>query len=308
MNTPSTPVPLSPSADGWYLLSSYGTHPHPLGLQRFTLAAAQNIVRHHNSLYGRLKRYFGGIPVYIGHPDDPAFSHLPTHSDSRAYAWIHQLQARPDGLYISPIWSARGKELLDNAHYKHLSVRWRLRALPDKTFEPIELLSVGLTNQPNIPGPTIANAQLPTPEEYLTPIALALGLPEKSTPEAIAQKIGQMNAATAAASDRLALINAQLDLALERGQITPAQKPLWQEKLAQAPTAANELSTLPRCGAAATTFISNEDRDFRATAAYLRAEFVRTVENRMKETGEDFSTAWASLKQKRADIYHKINS
>ncbi len=135
----------------------YGEHPHPKGLQRVSFAVAQRLEQDFRSLRGRLARRFGGLPVYVGHPDDPDFSGAPGHTDTRAHGWICELRAQPDGLYGLVRWAQSGRELLANANYKFFSPRWLMRGLGEGVFEPVRLLSVGLTNSPNIPGETIAN-------------------------------------------------------------------------------------------------------------------------------------------------------
>ena len=142
---------------GWLRLAEYGNWPHPRGIQQFTVDAAEQMVTYFKSLRGKLARRFGGLPVYIGHPDDPGFSGQNGHADTRAYAWITDMQAREDGLYVLPRWSQAGRDLLSNAFYKFLSPRWAMRHLDGDTYEPVRLISIGLTNQPNIPGEAIAN-------------------------------------------------------------------------------------------------------------------------------------------------------
>jgi hypothetical protein len=134
----------------------YGEFPHPKGLQRVNYPVAKKLVDEFHSLRGRLARKFGGIPVYAGHPDDPEFAGAPGHTDARAHGWIVELSAREDGLYGSVRWGKTGRELIENASYKFLSPRWAMREAGG-VFEPARLLSVGLTNTPNIPGDTIAN-------------------------------------------------------------------------------------------------------------------------------------------------------
>jgi len=264
----------------WHKLCDYGDYPHTQGLQRLTRQAAQVMARKHRSLYARLKRYFGGSPIYVGHPDDAAFRDQPGHDDTRAYAWIHQLDARDDGLYILPTWSNAGKRLLAEAHYKYFSPRWKVRVLEDGSFEPVELISVGLTNQPNILGPTIANsadatATLQTQCEQnstdaLTQIASLLELPIDARPalvvDALTQRIEQINAA----ADSLAN---QAD-----DESTPS------------------------------TFMSNTLQDYSTTRATLRQKFIDEVHARMNQTGEDFSTAWASIKAARREVFAHLNS
>ena len=152
---PDTDASGSAQEGDWVRLATFGTHPHPKGRQRFTRQAGREMTRYFNSLRGRLARRFGGIPVYIGHPDDPAFARQPGHQDTRAYAWIHALEDREDGLWALPRWSEAGGELLKNAFYKYLSPRWAMKPLGDGVFQPVRLLSVGLTNRPNIPGEPI---------------------------------------------------------------------------------------------------------------------------------------------------------
>lgn len=313
----------------WILLAEYGDHPHARGLQRLTRAAAQNIVRHFHSLAARLKRAFGGVPVYIGHPDDPAFRGQPGHTDTRAYAWIHELEARADGLWALPRWSKAGEELLAQAHYKHLSPRWKLTQNPDGSWQPIELISVGLTNQPNILGPTLANENKAVPakepaateaepemleiENYhadgLPLIACALGLKPDATSDEVSAAIQKIKDDTAAATERTALINAQLDLALERGQIALQERAKWEQKLQEDTTAANELIALPRQGQAVrVAFLSDRLTPYQQTRQEVRANFVRAVEERMSNTGEDFSTAWNAIKDTRRDIFLRMQT
>jgi hypothetical protein len=135
----------------------YGEHPHQKGLQRVTFDVARRLEDNFHSLRGILARRFGGLPVYVGHPDDPEYSGQPGHTDTRAHGWIVDLAAKPDGLYGEIKWAKSGRELLDNANYKFFSPRWVMRRVGDGVFEPVKLLSVGLTNTPNIPGDVIAN-------------------------------------------------------------------------------------------------------------------------------------------------------
>jgi hypothetical protein len=253
----------APTPGQWLKLADYGDWPHPSGLQRFTRPSAETMVRHFQSLWGRLRRRFGGVPLYVGHPDDPAFAGESGHGDTRAYAWVTALEARPDGLYILPRWSEAGRELLHNAFYKFLSPRWQLRPLGDGTFEPVRLLSIGLTNHPNIPGEAIANAKPPVGEpsvnNLLPRLLETLELDAGSPPEALlanAEHLAQAARDTRAAqvesarfyrlatdadaarqtaergieAERTAHIETILDGAEWRGQIPPAERAHWREQ------------------------------------------------------------------------------
>ncbi len=158
----------SNATTGWLKLADYGDWPHTRGIQRLSREAAGRMCEYFKSLRGRLARRFGGLPVYIGHPDDPGFAGQSGHDDTRAYAWIADMQDRDDGLYILPRWSQAGRELLSNAFYKFLSPRWAMRHLDADVYEPVRLISIGLTNQPNIPGEAIANEIRPLDDDEVT--------------------------------------------------------------------------------------------------------------------------------------------
>lgn len=258
-----------PAPGQWLKLADYGDWPHPSGLQRFTPTSAATMVQGFQSLWGRLRRRFGGVPLYVGHPDDPAFAGQPGHDDTRAYAWITSLEARSDGLYIHPRWSEPGREMLRNAFYKFLSPRWQMRPLGDGTFEPVRLLSVGLTNNPNIPGEAIANQKPATgisisgpivPDQILSKLLEALELEPGTAPEVLlanAEQLAQAARDTRSAQnesarfyrlatdadtarqtaeqradkERSARVELMLDVAELRGHIPPAKRTHWREQL-----------------------------------------------------------------------------
>jgi hypothetical protein len=190
------------------MLIPYGDHPHPSGIQRFTRQSAEAMVSGFNSILGKLGRLFGGMPVYIGHPDDKAFANQ--HTDAKAYAWIMGMEAREDGLALIPKWSKPGEEIVANAHYKWFSPRWACREIARENgraiLEPVRLISVGLTNMPNIAGvPPLANEELaggvvpPASKEVemdlLKRLLAVLGLADTVTADDAVARIGMMKAA-----------------------------------------------------------------------------------------------------------------
>jgi hypothetical protein len=158
----------------WVQLSPFGDFPHARGLQRLDRSAAEALVARFQSFLGRAGRLFGGVPFYVGHPDLPNASEL---ADRKAYGWVEELQAREDGLYGRVKWSQAGLDLLRNGHYKFLSPFWEAREVTvesgRKVFQPTVLLSVGLTNQPNIPVKPLANQAAPYPDTAPAPLPLA---------------------------------------------------------------------------------------------------------------------------------------
>ena len=179
----------------WVQLAPYGDFPHSRGVQRVDRDAAESMVAAFESFLGKASRLFGGVPFYAGHPDLPGAGEQ---ADRKAYGWITKLEARADGLYGLAKWSDAGRELLRQAHYKYLSPYWEAleigREQGQKVFRPVVLISVGLTNQPNIPVRPLAN------ESWQ-------------------------------AAEKVALVNALLEGALSAGRITPAQESHWREAL-----------------------------------------------------------------------------
>ena len=143
----------------WLQLTPLGLFPHARGFQQVDAIALAALVKNFNSFIARLGRRFAGIPFYIGHPDVSGYENI--FPDRKAYGWIMELEAREDGLYGRPKWSKAGHELIENGHYKFLSPYWEAANVGSKDGKPLlrptHLISVGLTNDPNIPVLPLAN-------------------------------------------------------------------------------------------------------------------------------------------------------
>lgn len=160
------------------------------------------MVAQFHSFRGRLGRLFGGVPFYVGHPDLPGASEL---ADRKAYGWVMQLEAREDGLYAHAKWSDAGLDLLKNAHFKYLSPYWEAKEIGSensrRVFRPVALLSVGLTNQPNIPVKPLANQssgpEFPgssRPEETQPPLPPKIESPLPPPPPSLTANLGRRRA------------------------------------------------------------------------------------------------------------------
>lgn len=134
----------------------YGEFPHKHGLQLFDKAAAEEMIAAQNSVFSKIARWARGdkhsYPVYIGHPDLPGSKD----TDKRAYGWIEEMSAENDGLHLKVKWSPAGRDLVENAHYKFYSPLWYFKKVRGG-IKPVALKSMGLTNDPNIPVPALAN-------------------------------------------------------------------------------------------------------------------------------------------------------
>lgn len=189
-------------SDGF--LIPYGEFPHKQGLQVFDRAAAEAMVANHNGVINKVVSWARGketsYPVYIGHPDLPGSKD----TDKRAYGWIEGMIAENDGLRLTVKWSDAGRELVENAHFKFYSPLWWTKPLKRGVIRPVALKSMGLTNDPNIPVPALANEADDDDTEQeesqttdtMKEIYLALGLDETATPEQALAKITELKTAS----------------------------------------------------------------------------------------------------------------
>ena len=130
-------------------LSPYGTFEHPEGLQNISSADAQHCIR--KTRTWRFRLGLKKIPVYLGHPDDPLFRS--EHSDLRIYGYVKNLCADKDGLWVFVKLTKYGRTLLrQSPKCRYLSPRWVLCKTENQAaYHPERLLSVGLTQHPNLP-------------------------------------------------------------------------------------------------------------------------------------------------------------
>lgn len=316
-------------AEVWLKLADYGDWPHPMGLQKFNQAAAQKMANAFNSGFAAFKRKFIGVPIFIGHPDDPLFANQTGHEDTRAYAWVQKLEARADGLWLLPKWSTAGNELIKSGHFRFFSPRWQLRPLGSGSFEPVKLISVGLTNHPNIPGDAVANQNPNHPamkEEQLQQLRKLYQLPDNATADQVlaaantaanelaaekakhaetetarqAAVAAQGVADTAAANARRHAATATVDLAIKDGRIALAAREAEIATLAGAPdmvAAANALQA--RAVVIKTVSVTrNLARAKNPAAADSQARqktLVAAANARMKTTGEDYASAFVAV-------------
>jgi hypothetical protein len=115
---------------------------------------------------------------------------------------------------LSVKWSEAGRELVENAHFKYYSPLWWTRPVKGG-IQPVAFKSMGLTNDPNIPVPALANEyeesevrgqeseeQSQTNQEDMNPELLAaLGLEEGATAEDALAKIASLKEAAEAAAN-----------------------------------------------------------------------------------------------------------
>lgn len=131
----------------WLRITPWGDFTNRVGLQRVRQDDAVRMVQAFNSLMRRAARGFRGVPIFAGHPDVAPESY----PDRRRYGKVIDLETRDDGLYGKIAWNDLGQAAMDQGHYLYASPVWNLKR-DGKFIRPFELLSIGLTNTPNIPG------------------------------------------------------------------------------------------------------------------------------------------------------------
>jgi hypothetical protein len=186
-----------------------------------------------NSLSTRLSTGFRGLPIYVGHPDDPEWAKANPGIRAEAVGRIKELQDRDEALFGRVAFNDQGEKLTagEAPAYSFHSPRWGM--VPTmlngkKVFRPVLLHSIGLTNNPNIPDNVIGRneAELENSlamKSTIQKLLAALGktVAADATDE---QLTAAMNEATTGAPALVAasndLVTARADLATANGKIT----------------------------------------------------------------------------------------
>lgn len=305
----------------WFQVAPYGEHPNRAGLQIFTTAQAAAMVTSFNSLAAKVGRLFRGIPIYAGHPDvDPA-----RWPDARRLGKLTALEAKTDGLYAKASWNALGVENNENGYYVYPSPRW-LCEPGGKGMRPVELISVGLTNTPNIRasapvtandeaagGPVPATPAAPDPALTAANDALVEATSDlaaaRNDLSAVTVELSKLQAAlvasqalVTAANDALATErelrrDALLDHAVESGRLTQAER-LAQTALFNADFAAAAAGLRERAATYNTASLQlARDRAPLATAHERQVAMQEAVNAIMEGRGVDYTTAWGLAKK-----------
>jgi hypothetical protein len=187
-------------------------------LQRLDKPAAEQMVALFNSWRGKLARVFGGVPVFIGHPDysnDKAVS-----TDAPAHGWVKEMAATDTGLRLRIDWGPTGQAALTNAHYKWWSPHFMCQATDQlvnamPVYIPRWLTSVGLTNSPRWPVVPLANDASTGGPQVALDTALPTPTPQEPTPMPLLERLLALIPDTAKATedDVCAFVNSLADTA-----------------------------------------------------------------------------------------------
>ncbi len=298
--------------------------------QKFDLEGAKHIA---TLISDTVAKGNPGIPIYWGHPDVPDVA--AKFPDKRAKGWIRKAEVSERGLKLFDI------EWLDDpaSGFGWFSPYWHgVPTMTDKnnaTVEINEIISVGLTNQPNILDFRLANeaeyetttsgtaAQPKDKTMDREKLLEVLGLPPETTDEQIiaeitklkttaadsatkleaanaeieAEKQEKEKAETALANERTARVNIMLDNAIADGRISPAARPAWAKRLAEDP--ANGAIALANEKPLKTMSVTGNLNQ----AAANGSDSIMALANEKVAKGMSFELAWAAVKRERPELF-----
>ena len=311
--------------DEWMQIAPLGNHAHAQGLQRVDAVCVAQMANRFNSFRARIGRMFAGVPVFEGHHDsDPE-----KYPNGRSFGWVTELQDRGlEGLWARVKWSDEGRRLVKSGQYKFVSPLWTGREIARENgkivYRPDQLLSLALTNLPNLPLPPLANEK---PNfENMKKLTEILELKEEASADEICAAAETLANARSAASqraqgladelaaerkkveeeraERIELILANAVLA---GRITLAKKNRWREELqkdlnwaekalANAETELNRVSQTAELGNEKTAY------DTEAT----RRNFLNAFMMEKMATGMSHFSAWELAKTVHPQIFERM--
>ncbi|MFT3992033.1 MAG: hypothetical protein QM680_11545 [Luteolibacter sp.] len=107
-----------------YRFCAYGEYPQEVAgvgriMQVVDKEAAGKMVENFRAFAG-LDTFFKGVPVYEGHPDDPAWLAKNPGAKEKAVARIKTIEAGEDGIYVEEVFNSDGVKLLSGEARRHL--------------------------------------------------------------------------------------------------------------------------------------------------------------------------------------------
>lgn len=275
--------------DGWAQIAPFGDFPGMVtevlpgggvkgkpapAIQRMDRTAAEAMVAHFNSAKSRLMRWLRGVPIFSGHPDFPGTGNR--YPDKGHKGVIAQLQVRNDGLYALPVFNPDGQALIQSQPGLGFSARWTAEPVEVvngvHVLRPTQLISAGLTTQPNLPVQLINDMDLTALIAALKRMGVTIAegadlaaIVAAITAAADKADADKASATTQAANERAALTTAQ-------GEVSRLTGLLTQRAAEHANTLINEAIRSGRATEAErATLASQFANDFNGAAAALTA-------------------------------------
>ncbi len=123
------------------ILCPFGNWKHPKGMQIVDKISGEKLAKNLGGFFG------AKVPVYIGHPDEnPA-----TRRNAKAVGKIERLFLCESAIVAVARYENDTYKKIVSGEISAMSPRWQMERLSGENFRPVKLVSVGLTNNPNIP-------------------------------------------------------------------------------------------------------------------------------------------------------------
>ncbi len=122
------------------VLCPFGNWTHSKGMQIVDEIAAEKMTRNSEKILSRK------IPIYMGHPDDN-----PSRLKLSPVGFVKKICQTKGGIAVVSRYAKDAFEKIRAGKIRAMSPRWQMELLSDGTYRPIRLISIGLTNNPNIP-------------------------------------------------------------------------------------------------------------------------------------------------------------
>ena len=313
--------------DGWAQIAPFGDFPgmvtevlpggsvkgQPVpAIQRMDRAAAEAMVAAFNRPWSKFTRWLKGLPIFSGHPDFPGTGGR--YPDKTQKGVIASLQVRNDGLYALPVFNAEGQALIDSQPGLGFSARWTAEPVETvngvRILRPAQLISAGLTTNPNLPVQLINEAPMDLKALIAALKRLGVSVADDADLATLTTAVvtaadkadaDKAAASTQAANDRSALAAAQNDVTALRGQLVSA-------KAAHATDLINEAVRSGRVTEADRARLVTEfANDFTAAAAGLAARPVATLKTKPAIAGATAATSSANLADRQRTSLQLIN-
>lgn len=336
---------LTVGTDGFALLAPFGDSHYSLEdpnggtisvIQRVTPEGAKRAIEGFNSLFSKAKRWFQGAPIFNGHPDRKGKEDQ--YPDKEVKGLFTELEVRDNGLYVRPIFNKAGVDLLNAGKKLFLSVRWTAEQTGEKdgkmVLEPINVVSIGMTPDPNLPTELMNSAGQP-PEQMnkkliiAALIAAGFDVANEASDEQVGSRLTDLAKAAAtartlenakaefetkakAAEARVATLENERNKLLEHvltdrqkaGAITEAQRAVWERRVKADFT--NEFPALvavesQKIKTEGDQNVSGSRRDSSPDSAIKK--LVDLTHERMDKNGGDYETAYLDVCNANPEIF-----
>jgi len=247
----------------WQQLTPFGIFANSKGRQKVNQDSCGRMVAAFNDARAKAGSSWRGVPIFVGHP--PERGGDPAHKGRAfpRIGSVMEMEVRSDGLYGKVAWNNLGQENAREGHYIYPSPTWYYTKEADGAICPNELDHIGMTNTPNIPGVSpwtneSEETETTMNKEHIARLKAALKLDDAADEDAICNAVDKVvsdlagnetkltAANTLATNEKTARTTAEgslataenalkearkahaktlLDVAVNEGRITAAQRP-----------------------------------------------------------------------------------